>query len=209
MKKKKKKKKTFDLDAEMGTQAENAEDKVEGGEDNKEAAEKEDDDLDLESFGKKKKKKKKVVDFDEEKGAEDAGEKEGAGDGKTKNDNTGFNIWIQLNILIFLLSCILRLHCINFPFLDDIDLESFGKKKKKKKNRDALDMDDLEEALPDDDAVSILLDLPVFMDIIVILRSLKTIFMKCKIRNNLYTFIFNYPILRESNSLFFCQNSRS
>merc|ERR1712136_585238 len=114
-KKKKKKKKTFDLDAEMGTQAENAEDKVEGGEDNKEAAEKEDDDLDLESFGKKKKKKKKVVDFDEEKGAEDAGEKEGAGD-------------------------------------DDIDLESFGKKKKKKKNRDALEMDDVEDALPDDDA---------------------------------------------------------
>ena len=37
---------------------------------------------------------------------------------------------------------------------DDIDLESFGKKKKKKKNRDALDMDDLEEALPDDDGVS-------------------------------------------------------
>merc|ERR1712018_1030891 len=81
---------------------------------NKEAAEKEDDDLDLESFGKKKKKKKKVVDFDEEKGAEDAGEKEGAGD-------------------------------------DDIDLESFGKKKKKKKNRDALEMDDVEDALPDDD----------------------------------------------------------
>merc|ERR1712150_437633 len=54
----------------------------------------------------------KVVDFDEEKGAEDAGEKETSGD-------------------------------------DDIDLESFGKKKKK--NRDALEMDDLEEALPDDD----------------------------------------------------------
>merc|ERR1712020_248534 len=83
LKKKKKKKKTFDLDAEMGTQAENADDKVEGGEDNKEAAEKEDDDLDLESFGKKKKKKKKVVDFDEEKGAEDAGEKETSGDGKS------------------------------------------------------------------------------------------------------------------------------
>ena len=45
-------------------------------------------------------------------------------------------------------------------------------------------MDDLEEALPDDDAVSILLDLPVFMDIIVIIRSIKPIFMKCKIRNN-------------------------
>jgi len=114
LKKKKKKKKTFDLDAEMGTQADNAEEKVEV-EDNKEVAEKDDDDLDLESFGKKKKKKKKVVDFEEEKGAEDAGEKEVAGD-------------------------------------DDIDLESFGKKKKKKKNRDALDMDDLEEALPDDDA---------------------------------------------------------
>merc|ERR1712156_1144444 len=115
LKKKTKKKKTFDLDAEMGTQADNAEDKVEGVEDNKEVTEKDDDDLDLESFGKKKKKKKKVVDFEEEKGAEDAGEKEVAGD-------------------------------------DDIDLESFGKKKKKKKNRDALDMDDLEEALPDDDA---------------------------------------------------------
>merc|ERR1711963_570890 len=114
LKKKKKKKKTFDLDAEMGTQADNAEEKVEV-EDNKEVGEKDDDDLDLESFGKKKKKKKKVVDFEEEKGAEDAGEKEVAGD-------------------------------------DDIDLESFGKKKKKKKNRDALDMDDLEEALPDDDA---------------------------------------------------------
>jgi len=114
LKKKKKKKKTFDLDAEMGTATENAGDNVEGGEDTKDVAEKEDEDLDLESFGKKKKKKKKVVDFDEEKGAEDAGEKETAGD-------------------------------------DDIDLESFGKKKKKKKNRDALDMDDLEEALPDDD----------------------------------------------------------
>ena len=33
-------------------------------------------------------------------------------------------------------------------------------------------MDDLEEALPDDDAVSILLDLPVFMEIIVILSIL-------------------------------------
>merc|ERR1711872_208147 len=35
---------------------------------------------------------------------------------------------------------------------DDLDLESFGKKKKKKKNRDALEMDDVEDALPDDDA---------------------------------------------------------
>merc|ERR1712141_709134 len=116
LKKKKKKKKTFDLDAAMETQTENAAENAEIGEDNKEVAEKEEDDLDLESFGKKKKKKKKVVEFDgEEKGTEDAGEKEVAGD-------------------------------------DDIDLESFGKKKKKKKNRDALDMDDLEEALPDDDA---------------------------------------------------------
>ncbi len=37
--------------------------------------------------------------------------------------------------------------------LDDIDLESFGKKKKKKKTRDAIDMNELEEALPDDDEV--------------------------------------------------------
>merc|ERR1712141_477661 len=115
LKKKKKKKKTFDLDAAMETQTENAAENAETGEDNKEVAEKEEDDLDLESFGKKKKKKKKVVDFEgEEKGAEDAGEKEVAGE-------------------------------------EDIDLESFGKKKKKKKNRDAMEMEDLEEALPDDD----------------------------------------------------------
>ena len=37
-------------------------------------------------------------------------------------------------------------------FSDDIDLESFGKKKKKKKT---FDMDDLEEALPDEDGVRI------------------------------------------------------
>ena len=96
LKKKKKKKKTFDLDAEMGTPAETAEDKAEVGEDNKEAAEKEDDDLDLESFGKKKKKKKKVVDFDEEKGAEDAGEKEVAGDGKKCISIIGFNFSFSL-----------------------------------------------------------------------------------------------------------------
>ena len=41
-------------------------------------------------------------------------------------------------------------------FLDDIDLESFGKKKKKKKTRDAMDMEDLEEALPDEDGVRII-----------------------------------------------------
>merc|ERR1712141_72813 len=112
LKKKKKKKKTFDLDAAMETQTENAAENAEMGEDNKEVAEKEEDDLDLESFGKKKEKKKKVVEFDgEEKGSEDAGEKEVAGE-------------------------------------DDIDLESFGKKKKKKKT---FDMDDLEEALPDED----------------------------------------------------------
>jgi len=115
LKKKKKKKKTFDLDAAMETQTENTTDTAEVADDNKEIAEKEEDDLDLESFGKKKKKKKKVVEFDgEEKGAEDAGEKEVAGE-------------------------------------DDIDLESFGKKKKKKKTRDPMDMEELEEALPDDD----------------------------------------------------------
>ena len=80
LKKKKKKKKTFDLDAAMETQADNTGEN-EAGDDGKEVAEKEDEDVDLESFGKKKKKKKKVVDFEEEKGAEDAGEKEVAGEG--------------------------------------------------------------------------------------------------------------------------------
>lgn len=36
--------------------------------------------------------------------------------------------------------------------LDDLDLESFGEKKKKKKKKPALNMKDLEEALPDDEA---------------------------------------------------------
>ena len=66
----------------MESQTENTADNTEVGDDNKEIAEKEEEDLDLESFGKKKKKKKKVVEFEgEEKGAEDAGEKEVAGEG--------------------------------------------------------------------------------------------------------------------------------
>lgn len=36
--------------------------------------------------------------------------------------------------------------------LDDLDLESFGEKKKKKKKKPALNMKELEEALPDDEA---------------------------------------------------------
>merc|ERR1712183_912928 len=60
-----------------------------GGDDGKEDAEKEEDDVDLESFGKKEKKKKKVVDFEEEKGAEDAGEKEVAGEDDINLDTFG------------------------------------------------------------------------------------------------------------------------
>ena len=80
LKKKKKKKKTFDLDGAMEAQTENAGENAEAGEEKDIGANEED--VDLESFGKKKKKKKKVVDFEgEEKGAEDAGEKEIAGEG--------------------------------------------------------------------------------------------------------------------------------
>ena len=80
MKKKKKKKKTFDLDAAMEGAADNAGDNPDVVDDNRESAEKEEDDIDLESFGKKKKKKKKTVEFDEgENGTEDAAEKEGDG----------------------------------------------------------------------------------------------------------------------------------
>ena len=35
-------------------------------------------------------------------------------------------------------------------FPEDIDLESFGKKKKKKKTKEALNLEDLEGALPED-----------------------------------------------------------
>lgn len=44
-------------------------------------------------------------------------------------------------------------HHFNVMFLhplEDIDLESFGKKKKKKK-KEPLNMDDIDEALPDKD----------------------------------------------------------
>merc|ERR1712043_37129 len=74
LKKKKKKKKTFDLDGAMEAQTENTGENAEAGEEKDIGANEED--VDLESFGKKKKKKKKVVDFEgEEKGAEDAGKK--------------------------------------------------------------------------------------------------------------------------------------
>ena len=36
--------------------------------------------------------------------------------------------------------------------MEDLELESFGEKKKKKKKKPALNMKDLEEALPDDKA---------------------------------------------------------
>lgn len=130
LKKKKKKKKTpFDLDAAMDE--ENKENKaVDGGEDGKEdpVAGDADEDADLESFGKKKKKKKKIV-FDGEAdvtaAAEVNGEEESGGAATAaaadKEDEEAA--------------------------LEDIDLESFGIKKKKKKTR--LDMDELGETLPE------------------------------------------------------------
>ena len=58
-------------------------------------------------------------------------------------------------------------------FSDDIDLESFGKKKKKKKTRDAMDMEDLEEALPDEDGVRITYYILLNAKFIIILYILK------------------------------------
>merc|ERR1712154_561040 len=142
LKKKKKKKKTFDLDAEMGTTTDNAGENVEGGEDNKDVAEKEDEDLDLESFGMKKKKKKKVVDFDEEKGAEDAGEKETAGDDDIDLESFGKKKKKKKN------RDTLEMDDVEDALPDDdggddLDLESFGKKKKKKKKDRGGDIDDI------------------------------------------------------------------
>merc|ERR1712154_56567 len=144
LKKKKKKKKTFDLDAEMGTTTDNAGENVEGGEDNKDVAEKEDEDLDLESFGMKKKKKKKVVDFDEEKGAEDAGEKETAGDDDIDLESFGKKKKKKKN------RDTLEMDDVEDALPDDdggddLDLESFGKKKKKKKKDRVGDIDDDKE----------------------------------------------------------------
>ena len=59
-------------------------------------------------------------------------------------------------------------------FSDDIDLESFGKKKKKKKTRDAMDMEDLEEALPDEDGVRIIS--------YILLKAKFILLVKCRVR---------------------------
>merc|ERR1711890_135240 len=150
LKKKKKKKKTFDLDAAMETQTENTTDTAEVADDNKEIAEKEEDDLDLESFGKKKKKKKKVVEFDgEEKGAEDAGEKEVAGEddidlesfGKKKKKKKTRDPMDMEELE----------EALPVDDGDDpLDLDSFGKKKKKKRPKGLtptgdIDADDINE----------------------------------------------------------------
>jgi translation initiation factor 2 subunit 2 len=77
---------------------------------------------------KKKKKKKKTFDLD---GAVEPEEKMEEG-GEEETKKVTFDAEEADNV-------------------DDIDLESFGKKKKKKKKRDGLDMDDVKEALPDDE----------------------------------------------------------
>lgn len=115
LKKKKKKKKTpFDLEGALneGGADEAVQETIETPEPSKD----DNDDIDLENFGKKKKKKKKAIEDD----AEEKGDEE--------KDTSKEDLDLEL------------------------DLESFGEKKKKKKKKPALNMKDLEEALPDDKA---------------------------------------------------------
>jgi len=148
LKKKKKKKKTFDLDAAMEGQTENTGDNTEVGDDNKEIAEKEEDDLDLESFGKKKKKKKKVVEFEgEEKGAEDAGEKEIAGEDDIDLESFGKKKKKKKNRDTMDMEE-LEEALPEEDGEDNLDLDTFGKKKKKKRPKDRtgdVDADDMND----------------------------------------------------------------
>jgi len=143
LKKKKKKKKTpFDLDGALN----------EGGadentQDNDEAPDmaKDDDDIDLENFGKKKKKKKKVLDDDAEEKGDD--EKDPAKEDLDDLDLESFGEKKKKKK---------KKKPLDMEDLeealpddkaeddDDIDLESFGKKKKKKKGKKG-DMDDMDD----------------------------------------------------------------
>lgn len=84
--------------------------------------------LNFDLSAKKKKKKKKTFDLDAAVDPEDKAEEGGEEESKKVTFETE-----------------------EADNVEDIDLESFGKKKKKKKKRDGLDMDDVKEALPDDD----------------------------------------------------------
>lgn len=138
LKKKKKKKKTFDLDAAMEGGADNSPlaENAEIADDIKDVAEKEDDDLDLESFGKKKKKKKKTVEFDEgEKGAEDADETEPAGEDDIDLESFGKKKKKKKSRETFNMDDVEE----NLPEEeeeeDDVDVDNFGGKKKKPKRK--------------------------------------------------------------------------
>jgi len=122
LKKKKKKKKTpFDLEGALN----------EGGADEapEEPTKEDNEDIDLETFGKKKKKKKKVLDDDEEKGDEEKDDiddldLESFGKKKKKKKNISMKELEE------------ALPEDKADDNEDVDLESFGKRKKKKKRGD-------------------------------------------------------------------------
>jgi len=134
LKKKKKKKKTpFDLEGALNEGG--ADEGTQDNRDTPEPAKDDNDDIDLENFGKKKKKKKKVIDDEEEKGDEEKdASKEDVDDldlesfgKKKKKKKPGINMKDLEEALPD-----------EKAEDEDVDLESFGtKKKKKKKNKNA------------------------------------------------------------------------
>lgn len=145
LKKKKKKKKTpFDLEGALN----------EGGADEapeaatpEPAKEENNDDIDLESFGKKKKKKKKVLDEEEEKGDEEKETKDDVEEvdlesfGKKKKKKKGMNMKDLEEAL----------PDDKTDETGDVDLESFGTKKKKKKRDKNATMDDEQDNKENED----------------------------------------------------------
>ena len=100
MKKKKKKKKTpFDLEGALNEGG--ADEGTQDNRDTPEPAKDDNDDIDLENFGKKKKKKKKVIDDEEEKGDEE----------KDASKEDGENYFRSNTVLLMYL--IIHMHVVN------------------------------------------------------------------------------------------------
>jgi len=137
LKKKKKKKKTpFDLEGALNEGG--ADEATQDNRDTPEPAKDDNDDIDLENFGKKKKKKKKVIDDEEEKGDE---EKDAPKDDVDELDLESFGKKKKKKKTINMKDLEEALPDEKADEDDEVDLESFGTKKKKKKRPKNADND--------------------------------------------------------------------
>jgi len=129
LKKKKKKKKTpFDLEGALNEGG--ADEATQDNRDTPEPAKDDNDDIDLENFGKKKKKKKKAIDDEEEKGDE---EKDASKEDADELDLESFGKKKKKKKNINMKDLEEALPDEKADENEEVDLESFGTKKKKKR----------------------------------------------------------------------------